>query len=101
MSPFEPKWSTLYQEADAEVGMQAEAEAEAGAIEEEPAPTGLCVLRGPTYMEPFCFSPKTASEANSSFISVAVPTLVIVVVTVLGRGNLCPNTMVSEPSCPH
>jgi hypothetical protein len=95
VSPFEPKWSTLYQEADAEVVMQAEAEA----VEEETSPTSLCVLRGSTYMEPFCFSPKTTLEANSSFIPVAVPTLVSVVASVLGRGNLSPNTMVSEPPC--
>lgn len=72
---------------------------EADSAEQEPKPHSICVLRGATYMEPFCFYPKTTSEVSSSFIPVAVPTLVSVIVSVVGRGNLCPNTMVRASLC--
>ncbi|KAG7384135.1 Ribonucleases P/MRP protein subunit pop1 [Phytophthora pseudosyringae] len=95
-SPFQPRWGLLFD------GQYSEGDAE-----EENTQTP-CVLRGETYMEPFCFYRASRTEGSKaiaspevdadSIVPVPIPTLVRIVVVVPRRGNIDVNAMLFAPS---
>lgn len=92
-SPFEPNWSALFgsrEIADAKTSNDDDADVEMSDQDDET----FCVLRGESYMQPFCFFAPGPENLGAQFIPVALPTLVRVVISVVGRGTLSPNTMV-------
>ena len=91
---FEPRWELLFDEHKRDGDAKGE---------DRMIP---CVVRGDTYMQPFCFyrSGNATAEVNdrmpvptsgvNAIVPVAMPTLVRVVVIVPRRGNIDVNAMV-------
>ncbi|EGZ21452.1 hypothetical protein PHYSODRAFT_256704, partial [Phytophthora sojae] len=92
-SPFRPRWGLLFDGQNAE-----------GDVEDESAQVP-CVLRGESYMEPFCFYKAKATATkddetmsspapeSDAIVPVPMPTLVRVIVVVPRRGNIDVNAM--------
>lgn len=102
-SPFQPNWTQLFASgASDDEAKNASGAGEADEDDDEDDDSGVCVLRGDEYMQPFCFYAPSQADATTTKalekIPVAVPTLVRVVLRVPGRGSLTPNAMVRRPT---
>ncbi|GMF64642.1 unnamed protein product [Phytophthora lilii] len=94
LSPFQPLWESLFDP-------QIHQDSTDGEAVQTP-----CVLRGETYMKPFCFYTSRSTKDDNgtpppqlnfeSIVPVPMPTLVRVVVVVPKRGNIDVNAMVRK-----